>query len=44
MANLWKARKKWVWIYRVIGREGVNVQTLGGVFKAVVQAVLLFRS
>ena len=42
VANLRKARKKWDWITRTLGREGGNARTPGNFFKAVVQAVPLF--
>ena len=42
--NLRKAGRKWERMSRIIGWEGVNVQTYGKIFKAVVQEVLLLGS
>ena len=42
--NLWKDRKKWYQMYSIIRREGANARTASNLFKAFVQAVLLFRS
>ena len=44
VGNLKKARKSWAWLTRILGQEGDNSRVLGMFFKAVVQAVLLFRS
>ena len=43
VGNLSKAQKSWARLGRILGREGANPRVLGIVFKAVVQAVLLFR-
>ena len=42
--NLRKARRKWERLTRVLGREGADAQTLGYLYLAVVQSVLLYRS
>ena len=42
--KLWKDRKKWYQMYSIIRREGANARTASSLFKAFVQAVLLFRS
>ena len=42
--NLREARKKWAWLLRILEQEGENPWVSGMFFKAVVQAVLLFRS
>ena len=41
--NLRKARSKWAWLSRVLGREGADARMLGMFYVAVVQAVLLYR-
>ena len=40
--NLVKARKIWGSLLRILSREGVDKRVSGNVFKAVMQAVLLF--
>ena len=40
--NLRKARKIWMQMVRILIREGADPKVLGLLFKAVVQAVLLF--
>ena len=42
LANLWKARKKWYMISRILGMEGTYMRMSGNFFKVVLQAVLLF--
>ena len=42
--NLYKASKSWVRMSRILVREGADPKLLGHFFKAVVQAVLLFRA
>ena len=42
--NLWKARKSWARLERIMGREGSSTQVSEIFFKTVVQAVLLFGS
>ena len=42
--NLSKARKSWGRLSRILFREGADARVLGNFFKAVVQAVLLFRA
>ena len=44
VGNLWKARKGWLRLPRILVREGVKPRASGIFFKAVVQAVLIFRS
>ena len=44
VGNLWKARKGWSRLPIILVREGVNPRASGIFFKAVVQAVLIFRS
>ena len=44
IANLRKARKSWAWMARIMVKEGARPRVLGIFFKAVVHAVLLFRS
>ena len=39
--NLRKARKSWIWMTRILSREGADPKVSGLFFKAVVQAVLL---
>ena len=41
--NLSKARKSWGRLSRILCREGADARVSGNFFKAVVQAVLLFR-
>ena len=41
--NLWKARKSWPRMERILGLEGTSPQVFWVFFKVVVQAVLLFR-
>ena len=42
--NLWKSSNSWEWLSRILGREGTNPRVYGVFLKAVVQAVLIFRS
>ena len=42
VGNLWKARKSWGRLLRILSREGADPKVLGYFFKAVTQAVLLF--
>ena len=42
--NIQKARKSWGRMLRILSRDGVDPKVLGHFFKAVVQAVLLFRA
>ena len=44
VGNLWKARKKWDHLSRILVREGGNVRLSGMFFKEVVKVVLLFGS
>ena len=44
LANLMKARNKWVRMYRILRVEGVNARTSGNLIKEVVQSFLLFGS
>ena len=44
VGNLKKARKSWACLTRSLRREGANPRVSGMVFKAVVQAVLIFGS
>ena len=44
VGNIRKARKKLAQLSRILGREEANPQVSGIFFKAVLQAVLLFRS
>ena len=40
--NLQKARESWVWMSRILSREGADSKVSGHFFKAVVQTVLIF--
>ena len=42
VGNLWKARKSWGQLLRILSREGADPKVSGYFFKAVRQAVLLF--
>ena len=42
--NLQKARKKWVRLLRILGREGENARVSGNLFKAAAQAIIIFGS
>ena len=42
VGNLWKARKIWTHMAKILGREGASPWVSGMFFKVVVQAVLLF--
>ena len=44
VGNLWKVRKIWVRMARILRQEGTSPRVFGMFFKAVVQAVLLFES
>ena len=39
--NLWKSQHKWEWLTRVMIREGADVWTLGEIYLAVVQSVMM---
>ena len=39
--NLWRARQKWAWLTHILIREGADAHTLGHIYLAVVQLVLL---
>ena len=40
--NLQRKQKKWVWLSRVLIREGADVRTLGRIYVAVLQAVMIY--
>ena len=42
VGNLGKARKSWIWLSRVLVREGADPKVSGNFYKAVAQVVLLF--
>ena len=42
--NLQRAHKKWEQLSQVLIREGADASTLGRIYVAVVQAVMLYRS
>ena len=42
--NLKRAQGKWVWLAKILEREGADRRMEGGVYVVVVQAVLLFGS
>ena len=42
VGNLRKAWKQWIWMLRILGKEGADPQTYGNFYKAVAQANLLF--
>ena len=42
--NLWKSRKSWVRITRILSQEGTDPKVSRIFFKAAVQAVLLLRA
>ena len=42
VGNLWKARKSWGRLLRILSREGADPKVSGHFFKALTQAVLLF--
>ena len=42
--NIRRARGKWVRLEKILGREGEDKRTVGGLYVDVVQAVLLFGS
>ena len=44
VGNLWKVRKSWASMERILGREGASPHVLGMLFKVVVKAVLLLES
>ena len=41
---MWKYRKKWVKMLMILGQEGADLRMLGKIFKAVMQAALIFGS
>ena len=42
--NLRRNRQKWAWLNQILSREGADAQTLGHIYLAVVQLVLLYGS
>ena len=42
--NLWREQQKWVRLFRVFIRKGYITQTLGNIYVAVVQVVIIYRS
>ena len=42
VANLGKARKRWVRLSRILGWEGADPRTSGTFYKEAVQGILLF--
>ena len=40
--NLWREHKKWARMTRVLSREGADARTLGQIYLAVVQSVMLY--
>ena len=44
VGNVWKARKSWAWLTRILVLEGASPMVLGLFFKAIVQGVILFGS
>ena len=42
--NLWRARQKWVRLTRILSREGVDARTLGQIYLAVAQLIMLYGS
>ena len=42
--NLWREQQKWVRLFRVFIRKGYITQTLGNIYVAVVQVVMIYRS
>ena len=42
--NLRRTRQKWAQLTQILSREGADAQTLGHIYLAVVQLVLLYRS
>ena len=42
--NLQRSQHKWAILNRVLGREGADARTLGRIYLAVVQAVLMYGS
>ena len=42
--NLRRARVKWGWLAKILGRDGVDKRNTGRFYVAVVQVVLLFGS
>ena len=42
--NLRRERVKWVWLTKILWREGADKRTVGSFYMAVLQAVLLFWS
>ena len=42
VGNIWKAKKSWGQLLRILSREGADPKVSGYFFKAVTQAVLLF--
>ena len=44
VGNLGKERNSWGWLSRILIREGADPKVSGHLYKAVLQAVLLFRA
>ena len=44
VVNLGKTRKSWGWLSRILIQEGADPKVSGHFYKAVLQAVLLFRA
>ena len=44
VGNLGKSRKSWGWLFRILSWEGAYPKVSGNFYKAVAQAVLLFRA
>ena len=42
--NLWRAKYKWARLTRVLSREGADARTLGHIYLAVVQSVIIYGS
>ena len=42
--NLWRSRQKWAWLTHILIRERSDAHTLGHIYLAVVQLVLLYWS
>ena len=43
VGNRWKSRKIWEQLLKILGKEGAKPRVSGILFKAVMQAVLIFR-
>ena len=42
--NLWRERRKWAQLTRVLSREGADARTLCQIYLAVVKLVIIYRS